>query len=494
MKWRVTENNKPLRIYEIPVIPLPELREEIISQCKSGKRVLSFFGIEKGKSDIQIFTVLADDPESMLYISSAIAGDGESYESITPAIPAFDLFEREFYEDTGKRHSIVPLNHPWLKPVRKNIDDYNFFSMSGEEIHEVAVGPIHAGVIEPGHFRFMCSGEKVHHLEIALGYQHRGIENIFLQENILNKITLAESISGDSSIGHSTAYLNAVESLGNIEIPEKAQIIRAIALELERIANHIGDLSALANDVAYQIGYAVYGARRTLIINSSQLICGNRFGRGLMRPGGVNFDINSKQRETIKKTLKKVYADLTQMSEVMFADPSVRSRFEMTGVLDNKKAVCINLVGPAARASGIIRDIRANHPFGIYGKYKIEINSYDTGDVFARAMIRYSEIRNSINYILKLFALLDDGISITDYQDSLKIAENSIIVSLVEGWRGEIAHIVLTDKNGKILRYKIKDPSFNNWLGLALAVRHNGVSDFPLCNKSFNLSYCGFDL
>lgn len=489
MKWITTKNNELVCLNEIPVLGINELKAEIIKQYKEDKRVISFFGC-KEYSHTRLYVILADDKDSALLISSARFIESHSYISITKDISAFHIFEREFYEQFG----VEPLSHPWLKPVRK-IENYPFFKMDGEEVHEVAVGPIHAGIIEPGHFRFMCNGEKVYHLEIQLGYQNRGVEKLFEQSNNRFQPYLAESIVGDTVIGHTIAYSNAVESLLNLNISNKAEIIRTIALELERIAVHIGDLGAIANDVAYLMGNSVFGATRTLVINSLLSICGSRFGRGLVRIGGVAFDIDDKLAEKISSTLDKVLKDVDRMIETMFSSASVISRLEKTGILSREKAKMLGIVGISAKASGLAIDTRKDHPWGWYKNLVIEPQICESGDAFARAYVRYKEVKLSICIIKGLLGKIHDYSSdILLVKTENLLSANSMVVSLTEGWRGEIVHVALTNSENRIFRYKVKDPSFNNWYGLALAVRNNGISDFPLCNKSFNLSYCGNDL
>jgi hypothetical protein len=388
MDWIKTGNNKPIKISDIPKLEIEILRKSIIEQCKNNKRVIGFFGAQQNGVDT-VYAVLADDTASQLYVSSADLGGKRAYDSITPQAPAFHIFERELYEEIG----IEPLGHPWLKPVRysfdrpdksKAIKNYPFFKMTGEEMHEVAVGPVHAGIIEPGHFRFMCHGEKVYHLEIQLGFQHRGVEKLMLGDKRLLP-HIAESIAGDSVIANTTACVNALEALKEIDIPERAIFIRDIALELERIAVHIGDLGAIANDIAYLPGNAVFGATRTLVINTTMAICGNRFGRGLIREGGVVFDIDEELAKKIKATLGKVNSDVKLMAETMFDSASVLSRLEKTGVVDKVTALQTGMVGMAARASGVQLDIRTNHPYNSYKKFKIKKNVLKT-ETFLRAL------------------------------------------------------------------------------------------------------------
>lgn len=484
MNWIVTENNKPINLKDIPCLDINDLRNEIINL---NKRAVGFFG-EKDGDGVKLFVVMADDAAAKLYVSSSyFSADVKSYESLTQKIPAFHMFEREFYEDFG----IEPLNHPWLKPVRSHKKEYPFFEIEGEEIHQVGVGPIHAGVIEPGHFRFMCNGEKVYDLEIRLGYQNRGVEDLLVQSP---SNQLAESICGDSVIAYNLAYSHAMEALKNIEVSEKAQLIRLIALEMERCAIHIGDLGAIAGDTAYQMGAAIFGATRTLVINTMLEISGSRFGRGLITVGGVNFDIPAALREKMLNTLEKVLKDVQRTTTTMLKSPTVISRLEKTGVVNFENAKSLGLVGMAGRASGVQLDTRFDFP----DKWFREIQDKPfkaTGDVYSRTRLRYKEIMQSINIIKKLTSKL----AAYDTDDlccngSDKLMPDAFVVSMTEGWRGEVVHTLITDGNGGLRRYKIKDASFNNWYGLAMAVRNNGISDFPLCNKSFNLSYCGNDL
>lgn len=490
MNWILTKNNNVINVKDIPVVDIAELRQDIIKKIKGNNRVTGFFGTNKN-SQPKLYIVLADDEKSELQVASTVfTADTHSYLSITKDILAFHLFEREFYEE----FEIEPLEHPWLKPVRSHKKKYPFFKMDGEEIHEVAVGPIHAGIIEPGHFRFMCNGEKVYNLEIQHGYQHRNIEQLFLQNKRFSP-HLAESIAGDTVIGHALAYSRAIESLLNLEISNKAALIRVIALELERIAVHIGDLGAISNDIAYLTGNAVFGATRTLVVNTLLKISGSRFGRGLIRPGGVVYDINKELLDKILTMLDKVLKDVERMAKTMFSSASVLSRLEKTGVLDKETALKLGLVGMTARASGIPVDVRINHPCKTYKELSLDKKIFESGDVYSRTYIRYEEIRQSAQIIKDLL------IKLSIYEDEPLLIKtgnclkpDSLIISMTEGWRGEIVHTAITDEKGELSRYKIKDPSFNNWHGLAVAVKDNEISDFPLCNKSFNLSYCGNDL
>jgi len=509
MNWIKIKNNNKINLNEIPTLDIDDLRNEIISLVTIDKmRPVGFFGKDWGRGQVRLFTVLADDrlnkpaqnsendKEGSFYVTSTLFHAGiKGYECLTNVIPSFHNFEREFFEE----FKIKPENHPWLKPLRTmggNKTNYPFFKMEGDEIHEVAVGPIHAGIIEPGHFRFMCNGENVYHLEIALGYQHKGVENLMLQSP---SNQLIESISGDSVIAYSLAYSNLMEAIKGISVSNKAQLIRKLALEMERTAIHIGDLGAISGDIAYLMGASVFGATRTLVINTMLEFSGSRFGRGLITLGGVNFDIDNTKAERALKTLDKVELDVTRMVKTMLKNSTVMSRLEKTGTISTERAQEIGLTGMAARAAGVNLDSRFDYPDKWIKELKLRKENFDgVGDVNSRFQLRYKEIIESIAIIRKIFNKLKEyknepvnsGYEVLNKENS----KDSFAISVVEGWRGEVVHIAMTDNLGHLTRYKIKDPSFNNWYGLALAVRNNGVSDFPLCNKSFNLSYSGHDL
>jgi Ni,Fe-hydrogenase III large subunit len=358
-------------------------------------------------------------------------------------------------------------------------------------VHEVAVGPVHAGIIEPGHFRFGCHGEEVFHLEIVLGYQHRGVESLLQGGPDRRSIALAESIAGDTSVGHGLALVSALESLSSRIPPARALGLRGVALELERLANHVGDLGALANDVGFLPTASFCGALRADFLNALAEICGNRFGRGLLVPGGVRFDLSPDAARALAAKVRGAWEKVQGAAGLFFDSPSVRARLEGTGPLPLETALALGLVGPAASASGVDRDVRRDHASGIYRFAHVPVMRADSGDVFARAWIRLLEAERSVEFVTAELENLPEGEARIA---AAPLRPGAMVVSLVEGWRGEIAHVAVTDERGRLLRYKVKDPSFHNWLGLAVAMRDGQISDFPLCNKSFNLSYAGHDL
>jgi len=350
---------------------------------------------------------------------------------------------------------------------------------------------VHAGVIEPGHFRFICKGECVEHLEIQLGYQHRGVCKLLLDGDIRTKMPLAETIAGDTAIGHGLAYCLAVEALCGAELSSGMQTLRLIALELERVAMHLADLSALAGDIAYISGQNFFAALRTTVINSSLAICGSRFGKRWLQPGGINYGISSAQNKVLRDTLGKAEKQIDLCVTAMFADAGVLNRFDSTGSLSRKTVQELNMSGITAKACGYAVDARQDFP--IVEDTDFQPLNMDSGDVYARAKLRYDEIKQSLAMIYFNLSTLPE----VKAADSITLGEpqaDAITVSIVEGWRGRIVHVIKTATDGSTEFYKVYDPSLHNWFGLALAVRGEGISDFPLCNKSFDLSYCGADL
>lgn len=499
MNYTAISNNQTIPISEIPVINYESFLELNVGFIlkHSERHCVNYFGYPIGDR-IKLICCIADDNSHQIFVSSCIVESSENLGSFTARTFCFEKFEREIVENFGLNY----VDHPWLKPVRyahnrfdqsKTIENYPFFSIVSEELHEVGVGPIHAGIIEPGHFRFICNGEQILHLEIQLGYQHRGIEQLFLEKKkLLQRATIAESITGDTVVGHTTAFSHLCESLNGYTASRDIEYGRTLALELERIAIHTGDLSAVCADIAYQLGNSVYGRLRTPIVNFLQEWGGNRLSKGLIRPGRNQFPFTQTLANRLKEVLDAFEPDFTEMNAELFKLPSALSRFERTGITTLEDIISIGAVGMAARASGLNRDIRTSHPYGIYSELSHEPIIKHHGDVYSRVQIRKEEVLQSINHIRKMIEIVPEY---SLKEDALKtFIPDSFAISMVEGWRGEICHCALTDSKGELMLYKVKDPSFHNWLALALAVRNNEISDFPICNKSFNLSYTGHDL
>ncbi len=495
------QNNERLDRNQIPHLDFPSFRQELLDLAANDGQIVQFFAYEDAKKHNLLAVIRQNDT---LFVTGCAAPD--TFESLTIESEKFHMFEREI----GEQYGLKARGHPWLKMVRyhKNYTNkkdvfgnnysedipgnYPYFTVEGETVHEVAVGPVHAGIIEPGHFRFQCCGERVFHLEIQLGYQHRGIEKLLQRVPFKRLPIIAETIAGDTTIGHTLCQAQAIESLADLKVDEGASVVRTIALEMERIANHIGDLGALSLDVAFNPPAAYFGRIRGEYLNLSLILGGNRFGRGLVRPGGVTHVMRDEQKQLLRNKLAELTPEVTHVNDLIFSAPSVLGRFDDTGTVSYENAEKIGLVGYAGRACGLPYDARVSFPTECYSELPANHNEKTDGDVCSRATVRREEIMHSTTLINSLLNRTEEASNYT--QQEVKLAADSFVVSINEGWRGEISHCLLTDRNGDILRYKIKDPSFHNWTGLALSLRDTGISDFPLCNKSFNLSYCGFDI
>lgn len=510
-KWFVTSNRGgSIPLSALPRLSYGELYGEVVSLL-NGERChcASYFAVGSNLG-ILFVCLLLDDADGTVRIATYMheAGEtGAALPSLTAVHPEMHVFEREIAEGFGIRFE----GNPWDKPLRFahdradrscRIDNYPFYGMQGDSLHEVNVGPIHAGIIEPGVFRFVCNGEQVLHLEIVLGYQHRGIERMMREtDNRLRQCVLAESIAGDSAVAHATAFARVIENFApqeSGESPEASALERerAVALEMERIAMHVADTGALCTDIGFQLGQVACEALRTIVINSTQLWCGNRFGKGLIRPCGSYYPLREDVRAAMRKNLDDVERRYMEVVRCMNASPSVQARFEDCGTVTRNQSLETGAVGPAARASGNPRDIRSSHPWGVYGREILHepVTGRTGGDIMSRLQVRIDEVRQSVAYIRTLLEGCGDRTVAERPRYDSSLASASLAFSLVEGWRGEICHVGVTDRSGRLIYYKVQDPSLHNWMSLALAVRGAGISDFPICNKSFNLSYCGHDL
>jgi Ni,Fe-hydrogenase III large subunit len=486
----------------VPELPLAAFREAILQGTRSGARLACLCAT----AELRLFAVLADDAGQCLRVASTRL-DGPRYPALTPDCPQAHLFEREIAEQFG----IIPVGHPWFKPVRYHLPwsdqpspwgrdstslpgDGDFFQVTGEEVHEVAVGPVHAGVIEPGHFRFQCHGETVFHLEIALGYQHRGLERALVGGPHPLSLKQSETAAGDSSIAHAWAYCRLLESLAGVPVSPRTDRVRGVALELERAANHVGDLGALSGDVGFLPTASFCGRIRGDWLNLSAEVCGSRLGRDWLKPGGLRMDLGPAMATRMLPRLHQAWADSRDAIELLWGAASVMIRFEVAGRVEGAQAREIGMVGVPARACGVGLDVRKDHPFGPYRDFPMATSLAESGNVFARAWVRWLELAESQHHLAQALEALAGSEPDPRPGPLPPLAADSLCVSLTEAWRGEVLHLALTDGQGRFSRYKIVDPSFHNWFGLALALRGEQVSDFPLCNKSFNLSYCGHDL
>ncbi len=503
MNYHIIDNiSRAVALKDIPTVGYAALYDDLRERLKQERYHVAHYFALPDDSQLRFYVILLDDEEHRIMLASFTMDyyDDTALPSLTALHPAMHPFEREIAE----LYDVEFDSMPWNKPLRfsfdrrnrnSTMDNYPFYTIEGDSLHEVNVGPIHAGIIEPGAFRFICNGENVLHLEIALGYQHRGVEKSFAAtDNRLRQTLLAESVAGDSAVSHASAFVAAVEKLAGRDANAGLVRERAVAAELERMAMHIADTGALSMDVGYQLGQVACEALRTMTINTTQAWCGNRFGKGLIRPLGTNKPLTPEKIDTIRRNVAEICRRYDEVRQDIKSSPTLLARYEQCGVVPRADMLRIGGVGMAARASGACRDIRASHPAGVYASIPHESIVKRHGDVMARLMVRCREVLQSADLIERLLADFTPvpNPSRPDYEAAL--APESLAVGLVEGWRGEICHVAVTDAEGRIAAYKVKDPSLHNWLALALAVRGEGISDFPICNKSFNLSYCGHDL
>jgi Ni,Fe-hydrogenase III large subunit/Ni,Fe-hydrogenase III component G len=422
---------------------------------------------------------------------------------------AASLYEREVHDLFG----IVPDGHPELRrlalhqfwpagyhplrrdtPARTDFRDegqpFPFRRVEGEGIFEITVGPVHAGIIEPGHFRFSVEGETIVSLETRLGFVHKGTEKLFETLPLAKTCELAERISGDTSVGHVLAHCRALEALAGCVVPPRALALRAVVLELERLYNHAGDIGMLLNDTGFSFGHAHCFRLREELLRINERLTGHRLLRGAVVPGGVA-GATAMPPPELALDVARIVRDLAEVARLSLDNTMVLERLQGTGRLTTKTAREMQVVGMVARASGIDADARRDAPFAPYDGLTIDVPVYDTGDVWARFMVRLDEARESARLVAALLRALPDGPAHLPL-GALRTGEHATVV--VEGWRGPIWHWVLAEGPATLARVKVADPSFRNWPALEYAVLENIVPDFPLVNKSFNLSYSGNDL
>lgn len=446
-----------------------------------------------------------------LLLAVDLQGDEREFSSITPHLHAAQWYEREIRDLFG----LIPVGHPdlrrlvrhehWPKgahPLKKDFPwnrvlgrvqgEYAFRKIHGEGVFEVPVGPIHAGIIEPGHFRFSVAGEPIMQLEVRHFWKHRGVEKMFEQQQLRAGVLLSERISGDTSVGHSLAYCQAVETLLGIESPPRARYLRTLFLELERLHNHIGDVGAICNDTAYALAHAHCGRMKEQLMQLNDRLTGSRFLRGINGVGGITVDLANLQLAQVEVELNAIEENFSGLEKILFANASLIERLENTGILSEGIAWDHAVMGVVGRASGIDRDLRRDRPFAAYDVLQPKVALYRYGDVRARMRVRMDEIHESVRLIREVCRCIPKGALIAEPSRVPQAGEWAL--SAVEGWRGEILYVVMAGEAGRIHRCKVRDPSFVHWPAIQWAALGNIVPDFPLINKSFNLSYAGNDL
>jgi Ni,Fe-hydrogenase III large subunit len=369
--------------------------------------------------------------------------------------------------------------------------EYRWIRAEGEGVYEIPVGPVHAGIIEPGHFRFQAMGEEVLNLEERLGYVHKGIEKRFESLSWEDGARLAGRVSGDTTVAHAIGYCRAIEALAGCSPPERALWLRAIMLERERIVNHLGDIGAICNDVAFAFLFFQCTTLKEHIVRTNHRLFNHRFMMDRVVPGGVTVDLDDAGIEYMRRELDIFTKEFERLVVIYDNNPSLEDRVRETGILSPEQALDLGMVGIVARASGLGLDSRIQSPFPPYERIMPRIPVYQAGDVNARVWVRIDEVRESVRLLREMLINLPAGEVRAPFTPP---EQDRSGIAFVEGWRGEIVYWVQSGANGEVNRCMVRDPSSLNWLGLEQAIHGNIVPDFPVCNKSFNQSYSGHDL
>ena len=493
--------------------------EEIIDICKNlyfeqklQLKTITATDERKDGVGFKIYYVFGEPKENIFITPYIVLKNIEEFPSLTKDIHEASGYERRIKSFFG----LEPVGHPnargmllhenWpsdIYPLRKNFDvkadvkwvkgNYEFQKVEGEGIYEIPVGPVHAGIIEPGHFRFSVAGEEILLLEPKLGYKHKGIEKLFESLPLNDKLKLSERVSGDTSFTHSLAFCQALENLAEIEVPKRAKYLRMIFSEMERLANHFNDIGFIMLDTGFSFGGSNCARLREQIMQWNERLSGGRYLRGVNALGGVNFDIDKVTAVELLKSLEAIVKDFNKVIEIARSSATLNNRLTGTGKLELQVAIDHGVIGVAGRASGIAHDARIEYPYAFYDDSKFEISLEKEGDVKARFEVRIKEVYTSFALIKKALENLPANKDLKS-DKKIELRKKSYAIGITEGWRGEIVYFIITDANGDIARVDVRDPSFINWTVLGHAGKGNIVPDFPLINKSFDLSYSGNDL
>ena len=496
----------------------PDVREiaaHLISAY--GSRLVAVFAEDRVAAEdvfynYYVFEQLAEP--CYVILQAPIPANEPRFPSLAAGLPAVNWQEREIQdwfglEATGHpnpRRVALHDNWPEVHPLRKSFalrqvlppfegERHVYRPTLGEGVFQIPVGPVHAGTIEPGHFNFAVAGEPILYLQLRMFYTHKGTEKLFEDMPIHRAVFLAESISGDSAFSHGTAFCQAIESAADTQVPPRARVMRTILLELERVCNHIGDIGGIATDVGFMVANAHASRLRELVVRLNEGLTGSRWLRGMVCVGGVRRGWGAAQRDLLRDGVNQVEREFDSLVALVQSSDSTRDRLEHTGTLRPETARELGIVGVAGRASGVDLDVRRDHPYAAYSRYPFHVPVYQAGDVLHRLLVRVDEVRESFA-ILRAAAndlqggALPPGPHCAPEQP---VPPGRCALGAVEGWRGEILHWVRTAPGNRLERCKIKDPSVNNWAAIVEAVQGNIIADFPVINKSFNLSYSGTD-
>ena len=479
---------------------------------ESGARLVTVFAEDRRTPDGVFFNYYVFEQKGSagyLILQAPVRADSPEFPSLSAGLPSVNWQEREIQDWFGlkavghpnPRRVALHDNWPDVYPLRKDFpfntilppfegERHIYRPALGEGVFQVPVGPVHAGTIEPGHFNFAVAGEPILYLQLRMFYTHKGAEKLFEKLPIHKAVFLAESISGDSSFSHGTAFCQAIERAAGIEVPLRALVMRTILLELERICNHVADIGAIATDVGFVIANAHASRLKEMLVILSEQMTGNRLLRGMTCIGGVRRGWDAAQLGSLRSTMDSFVREFQDLVSLIESSESTRDRLEQTGILRPEKAKDLGIVGVGGRASGMELDVRRDHPYAAYSRYPFRVPVYQAGDVWHRMQVRIDEVNESIGIIRKAMAEVLQG----EFRAPVPaIPADRCALSAVEGWRGEIIHWIRTGPGNRLERCKIKDPSLNNWPALVEAVQGNIIADFPVINKSFNLSYSGTD-
>lgn len=490
----------------------PARLRAVCEQARAGEaRLVALWGSDEiGRGEGFALHVALALAEGLLWLTVPLGREHPRYPGIADLFPAANRMQRAAYDLVGIHADENPDHRKWLRhgawpggtfPLRKQFDAasrfplaedrYPFVKVEGEGVHEIPVGPVHAGTIEPGHFRFSIVGEKILRLEQRLGYKHKGIEKRFESMTLAEGARLAGRVSGDSTVAFAWAYAMAVEGATGTAPPPRAAALRGCLLELERIANHLGDLGYLGNDVALAFGFFQFWRLKEDMLRLNARLCGHRYLMDAIVPGGVACDLSTGAAAEILGALDRLEPEVRRLRGIYDEHAGVQDRFMTTGEVGPALAARMGLTGLAGRASGIRRDLRVDHPVAPYDALEVRLAAQDAGDVAARAAVRFDELFESARLLRALLRSLPEGPIRAPLAPA---AAGRRGVGWVEGWRGEVLVALDTAEGGRIHRLHPHDPSWQNWPLLERAVLGNIVPDFPLINKSFNLSYAGQDL
>ena len=487
-----------------------ELKDFCTAAYQAERRLVALWGSDERDRDAKFgyaLHVTFDLAEGLVCLTLPLTTENPEFPDLSLPFPAAERMQRAVRDLLGITPDAGDLR-PWLRhdnwpadhyPLRRDTpdthfetknEDYPFVRVEGDGVHEVAVGPIHAGIIEPGHFRFSVMGESVLRLEERLGWKHKGIERRFVGMGLAEGAKLAGRVSGDSTVAYAWAYSQAAEAISGTVPPPRAIWLRALLLERERIANHLGDLGYLGNDVALAFGLAQFLRLKEDWTRLNASLFGHRLLMDRIIPGGVTVDLDSMGAQAIITQCHAVEREVRTLKSIYNEHAGLQDRFLTTGRVTPQLARQLGVIGLAGRASAQWWDLRCNHPNEPYDQLAPKIATERNGDVAARALVRFTEIGESIRLIRKILIDMPQG----SIRSELRSEPDKRGFGWVEGWRGDVLVVLETGSDGKVRRCHCHDPSWQNWPALEHAAIDNIVPDFPLINKSFNLSYAGQDL